>query len=541
MESTLSLQDIIEQVSQEKDIDPRILVEATEQAILMAAKRTFGMERELEARFNRETGAVDLFQYMTVVEDIENSEREINADEAQRYGLEAAIGEELGFQIFYMKADSDQARKQDEEFGELLALQQHRQQFGRIAAQTAKQVIIQRVRDAERERIYQEYSTRKGEIITGIVRRFERGNNIIIDLGKGVEAILPSREQTPRESYRPGDRIVAYLKEVERSARSQQLIFSRNDVGMLVKLFEMEVPEIYEGIVRIVAAAREPGSRAKIAVSSRDHDVDPVGACVGMKGARVQAVVQELRGEKIDIVPWDRDPARFVCNAIAPAEVLRVVIDETNSNMELVVPDDKLSLAIGKRGQNVRLASKLTGWKLEIIGESRFQQIEEASIQELASVVGNNASLAQQLYRAGFRSVGEVVDANPQELLSIDGFENMDALDIQQRALAALETLRQQRLQHVPERLNEITRKERLLLVKGVTDRVAELMTHAGYPSPEDVYNEPDKDRFALKIGLETQAAQRIYEAAKHFIDHEWPAVITPTHSPANADSQVAS
>ena len=204
--------------------------------------------------------------------------------------------------------------------------------FGRIAAQTAKQVIIQRVRDAERDLIFNEFKDRRGEVITGIVRRFERGNNIIVDLGRS-EAILPSREQTPRESYRPGDRIVALLKDIDREARGPQIILSRTDVTLLVKLFEMEVPEIYEGIVRIVAAAREPGARSKIAVSSRDNDVDPVGACVGMKGSRVQAVVQELRGEKIDIVPWDRDPARFVCNAIAPADVARVIIDEANGSM----------------------------------------------------------------------------------------------------------------------------------------------------------------------------------------------------------------
>jgi len=372
-QGALSLQHVIEQVSQEKGIDSKVLVEATEQAILTAAKKTFGPDRELEARFNGETGAVDLFQYMTVVEDVENIEQQISMEDAQEYGLEAEIGEELGFQIFYLPEDREKAREQDKQFGDLLLLEQSRNRFGRIAAQTAKQVIIQRVRDAERERVYTEYKSRQGEIITGVVRRFERGSNIIVDLGRGVEAVLPPREQTPRESYRPGDRIVAFLKDIDREARGPQIILSRTDVGLLVKLFEMEVPEIYEGIVRIVAAAREPGARSKIAVSSRDSDVDPVGACVGMKGSRVQAVVQELRGEKIDIVPWDRDPARFVCNAIAPAEVVRVVIDETNSNMELVVPDPKLSLAIGRRGQNVRLASQLTGWRLDIVSESRFK------------------------------------------------------------------------------------------------------------------------------------------------------------------------
>ena len=264
-QSALSLQHVIEQVSQEKGIDPKILVEATEQAILTAAKKTFGPDRELEARFNNETGAVDLFQYMTVVESVENMEQEISVEDAKDYGLEAEVGEELGFQIFYLPEDREKAREQDKQFGDLLALEQSRNRFGRIAAQTAKQVIIQRVRDAERERVYAEYKNRKGEIITGVVRRFERGSNIIVDLGRGVEAVLPPREQTPRESYRPGDRIVALLKDIDREARGPQIILSRTDVGLLVKLFEMEVPEIYEGIVRIVAAAREPGAASRAA------------------------------------------------------------------------------------------------------------------------------------------------------------------------------------------------------------------------------------------------------------------------------------
>ena len=271
-EATLSLQHIIDQVSREKGIDPKILVETMEQAILTAAKRTFGPNRELEARFNDAIGQVDLFQYMTVVEDVSDPEREISETDAKRYGLEADLGEELGFQIFYLKEDTEKARQQDKEFGDLLKLQQARHGFGRIAAQTAKQVIIQRVRDAERENIFNEYKDRKGEIITGVVRRFERGSNIIVDLGR-TEGILPQKYQTPRETYRPGDRIVAFLVDIDREARGPQIILSRTDVGLLVKLFEMEVPEIYEGIVRIVAAAREPGARSKIAVSSRDPDV----------------------------------------------------------------------------------------------------------------------------------------------------------------------------------------------------------------------------------------------------------------------------
>jgi N utilization substance protein A len=523
-QSALSLQNVIEQVSQEKGIDAKILVEATEQAILTAAKKTFGPDRELEAKFNTETGAVDLFQYMTVVQAVENSEQELSLEEAQTYGLEAEIGEELGFQIFYLPEDRDKAREQDKQFGELLGLDQSRSRFGRIAAQTAKQVIIQRVRDAERERVYNEYKSRQGEIITGVVRRFERGSNIIVDLGRGVEAVLPPREQTPRESYRPGDRIVALLKDIDREARGPQIILSRTDVGILVKLFEMEVPEIYEGIVRIVAAAREPGARSKIAVSSRDSDVDPVGACVGMKGSRVQAVVQELRGEKIDIVPWDRDPARFVCNAIAPAEVVRVVIDEGNANMELVVPDAKLSLAIGRRGQNVRLASQLSGWRLDIVSESRFQQIEEEAMAAL-SRLSTDEELARSLYRMGFRSLDEVVEASEGELASVPGISADDVAKLREDAASAMERLRQESLAAMADRTEAPTEGDKLLLVRGVNPRIADQLERSGYGSTAAIGAEKDTDRLAIKSGLGAAKAQALKAAVVEFVETEWPPV----------------
>jgi N utilization substance protein A len=523
-QSALSLQNVIEQVSQEKGIDAKILVEATEQAILTAAKKTFGPDRELEARFNDETGAVDLFQYMTVVQAVENSEQEISVEEAETHGLEAEIGEELGFQIFYLPEDRDKAREQDKQFGELLSLDQSRSRFGRIAAQTAKQVIIQRVRDAERERVYAEYKNRQGEIITGVVRRFERGSNIIVDLGRGVEAVLPPREQTPRESYRPGDRIVAFLKDIDREARGPQIILSRTDVGLLVKLFEMEVPEIYEGIVRIVASAREPGARSKIAVSSRDSDVDPVGACVGMKGSRVQAVVQELRGEKIDIVPWDRDPARFVCNAIAPAEVVRVVIDEANSNMELVVPDPKLSLAIGRRGQNVRLASQLTGWRLDIVSESRFKQIEEEAMAALSRLSADE-EISRSLYRMGFRSLDEVVEASEGELASVPGISAEDVAQLRDDAGRAMEELRKESLAAMADRTEAPLDRDKLLLVRGVNGRVADQLEQNGYGSVEAIAAEEDTDRLAIKSGLGAAKAQALKAAVAEFVGNEWPPV----------------
>ncbi len=519
--SNVTLSMIIDQVAKDKGIDRKILVEGVEAAILTAAKRAFGPARELEARFNNEVGDVDLFQYMTVVEKVADPEREIAAENLAQYKLEAEMGEELGFQIFYRPEDLKQGDEQDKQYGHILKLSAARKGLGRIAAQAARQVLMQRVRDAERENIFNEYKDRKGELIAGTVRRFERGNNIIVDLGR-TEAILPSREQTPRESYRPGDRIVCYVKEIDREARGPQIILSRTDVGLLVKLFEMEVPEIYEGIVRIVAAAREPGARSKIAVASRDADVDPVGACVGMKGSRVQAVVQELRGEKIDIVPWDKDPARFVCNAIQPAEVSRVIIDESNGAMELVVPDEKLSLAIGRRGQNVRLASQLTGWKLDIISEVKFKQMEEDAITALAHIDGVNDQVSHTMYKLGFRSIEEVVDANAEELAAIPGLGGQEnAARIKASAEEAMEKLRQQRIRDAGGQVEAPTERERLLQVRGVGERTVELLQQAGYNRVEDLYKEADVDRLAIKTGMGLKKARQIKQGAQQYIESE--------------------
>ena len=410
---------VIEQVGKDKGIDKAVLIGTLEQAILTAAKKVFGQERELEATFNTETGQVDLFQICVVAETKGQPGRDIAKPDADAHGLQAEVGDELLFQIFYGDGEQPQAAEQEKKYGAVIDLHDTIKRFGRIAAQTAKQVIIQRIREAERENVFNEYKDRKGELITGIVRRFERGN-IIVDLGR-TEAILPVREQVPRESYRAGDRIVAFVVDIEKNARGPQVVLSRTSKGLLEKLFEQEVPEIYEKIVRIESSAREPGARSKIAVSSRDRDVDPVGACVGMKGSRVQTVVQELRGEKIDIVPYSEDPARFVCNAIAPAEVSRVVIDAESHTMELIVPDDKLSLAIGKKGQNVRLASQLTGWRIDIHSESKVKELEEQSRRSMGEIDGSSEDLASTLFKLGWHSAEEVARANVEELGGVPG------------------------------------------------------------------------------------------------------------------------
>ena len=422
MDEAVNLNTVLDQVCREKNIARAVLIETMEQAVLAAAKRVFE-DREIEPQFDPETGNVNLFQVLYVVGEVENPMREISLEQAKRAGLEAEEGDELLFQIFYLEADRKRAEQQSKDYPEIEALRFNGQGFGRIAAQTAKQVIIQRVREAERENLYDQYKDKKGELMTGIVRRFERGS-ILVEVDNGrAEAILPVREQVPRESLRPGDRIVAYVKDVDKSARGPQIILSRTHRGLVEKLFEHEVPEIYEGIVRIEACAREPGARSKIAVSSRDRDVDPVGACVGMRGSRVQAVVQELRGEKIDIVPFNDDPARFVCNAIQPAQVSRVLIDAERHTMELIVPDDKLSLAIGKKGQNVRLASRLTGWRIDIHSETKIREMEQRSLAEIAAIPGVGEDLAFTLFDMGWRGLRDLAVADADELAQVPGVD----------------------------------------------------------------------------------------------------------------------
>jgi N utilization substance protein A len=536
---------MIEMVAREKGLDRQVLVETIEAAILKAAQAAFGPTREMEARLNEESGTVDLFQYMTVVEEVEDPENQLSVDEAQKAGLEADIGEELGFQVFWHPRDAEAARQQDKEFGDLLDMKQARSSFGRIAAQTAKQVLLQRVRDAERDIIFNEYKDKQGGLIRGIVHRFERGHSIVVDLGK-TEAVLPSREQTPRETYSPGDRIVAYVKNIDRESRGPMIILSRASPNLVEKLFEAEVPEIYEGIVSIVGVAREAGSRSKIAVASRSGDVDPVGACVGIKGSRVQAVVQELRGEKIDIVPYDEDPARYIINAIQPADVNKVIVDEADHRMELVVPDEKLSLAIGRKGQNVRLAAQLTGWKLDIISESKFKQIEEEALGALREIDGVDEELARAFYRLGFRALEEVAEASTEELLVVDGVtSDAQAEALKVAAEAAMERLRVQRIKEASSGTEPLTEREKLRFVEGVGLRTLQLLEEAGYRTVRDVASD-DPDKLAIRAGLGVKKARHVHQGAQHFLEHELPEIsaaraalaekVGPSSSPDDED-----
>jgi N utilization substance protein A len=526
---------VLDQVSKDKGIERDILIQALEEAILAAAKRTFGVERDLLAQFNAEKGAVDLSQTIRVVsnEDLEDTYNEITLTTCDELGIEVEIGDEMVFPIYYLDQDADAAKEQDEEYGDILRLKTYRRGFGRIAAQTAKQVIIQRIRDAERGIVYGEYKDRKGELVTGIVRRFERGN-VIVDLGR-AEAILPVREQCPRESYRAGDRVQAYVREVQEISRGPQIVLSRTASELLIKLFEIEVPEIYEGIVRIESAAREPGARAKIAVSSSDRDVDPVGACVGMKGSRVQNVVQELRGEKIDIVPYSEDPATFVCNALQPAEVSRVLIDEANHGMEIIVPDDQLSLAIGRKGQNVRLASQLAGWKLDIHSESRIQEIKDRAWQSLSKVEGCNEFLIQTLYNHGIRSAAQLLDTDRDYLLQFPGLtdENIDTVmesatkvaeqEAKDEEAARIEADRASKAVDSAKALQELlnlTEEERMKEIRNVGEATFELLSEHGY-SKVEVVADSTIEELSEKLGLNDKKAKQLQYAAKQRIKLE--------------------
>lgn len=531
MDANLNL--VIDQVSKDKGIDRTILLQAIEESILVSAKRAFGAERNLLAVYNEEKGNVDLTQTITVVETIEDTFNEISKQDCEERGIEVEVGDEMVFPIYYLQQDQAAAREQDEEYGDILRLKTYRRGFGRIAAQTAKQVIIQRIRDAERSMVYGEYKDRKGELVTGIVRRFERGN-LIVDLGR-AEAVLPLREQCPRESYRAGDRVQAFVIEVQEHSRGPQIILSRTTPELLRKLFELEVPEIYEGIVRIESAAREPGARAKIAVSSSDRDVDPVGACVGMKGSRVQAVVQELRGEKIDIVPYSEDPATFVCNALQPAEVSRVLIDEANHIMEIIVPDDQLSLAIGRKGQNVRLASQLAGWRLDIHSESRIQEIKDKAWKSLSKVAGCSEFLIQTLYNHGVRSAQQLVEADRDFLMQFPGMTDESLRDLLQSAadIADLEKAEDERLRREAElaeraadagrRLQELLgldEEGRMRRVRGIGDSAYEKLTEAGFGKVELVA-EAEVEDLADKADIPEKKAKQLKYAAMQWVKQE--------------------
>lgn len=508
---TTKLTGVIAAVSRDKNLDRAIIIDALEQAILHAARRDFGIDADLEASYNEEIDEIELFQFRTVVvEDDENNEEtgHIVLSQAKELDPDIEIGDSLGVKI-------DTAR------------------FGRIAAQSAKQIIVQKVRDAERAQIYNEFKDRVGEILSGHVRRIER-NDIVVDLGRS-EAVIPQREQMHGEKFRVKDRVQGYVLEIKRASRGPQIVLSRAHPGFLILLFEQHVTEIYDGIVTIESAARDPGLRSKIAVYSKDSSVDPVGACVGMKGARVQAVVQELNGEKIDIVPWDKDPAKLVCNALAPAVVSKVIVDEERHAMEVIVAEDQLSLAIGKRGQNVKLAAQLTGWRLDIKSEAKLEEQMAGVKSVLASIEGLGDMHAGILVHEGIKTPAELAEISPRVLGRLLNLEMNDAQQIIDRAAekakeldkgAVIDTDDYSAQDAAAEPMNALAaqkddeRRRRIhmfMKLKGVGEATAHALADAGYVTIGDIIAD-SSDEVAQKAGLSLGIARTVQIAADRYL-----------------------
>lgn len=456
----LELLQIADAVAREKAIDRGIVIAAMEDAIAKAARSRYGAETDVHAEIEPKTGDLRLTRHMLVVETVENPSNQITLEGARKHHPAAQVGDTIADPLPPLE-------------------------YGRIAAQSAKQVIVQKVREAERDRQYAEYKDRIGDIVNGIVKRVEYGN-VVVDLGRG-EAIVRRDEMLPREVFRNGDRIRAYIYDVRREPRGPQIFLSRTHPQFTAKLFAQEVPEIYDGIVEVKAVARDPGSRAKIAVISRDSSVDPVGACVGMRGSRVQAVVNELQGEKIDIIPWSPDIATFVVNALAPAEVAKVVLDEDKERIEVVVPDQQLSLAIGRRGQNVRLASQLTGWDIDILTEQEESERRHAEFESRTKIFVEALNLdevvGQLLASEGFGSIEELALVDEKEIAGIEGFDADTARELQERAK---EYLDKQESELDAKRI-ELGVEDAVKDVPGVTTKILVALGENGVKTVEDL------------------------------------------------------
>ncbi|OZB15925.1 MAG: transcription termination/antitermination protein NusA [Hyphomonas sp. 34-62-18] len=475
----LEILQIAKAVAEEKSIDQRIVIEAMQEAIEKAAKAKYGQEHDIRARIDAATGEQTLWRVQTVVadEEFEDEAKQLRLSEAKRIDASLEAGSELKEELPPFD-------------------------FGRVAAQTAKQVITQKVRDAERERQYNEYKDRVGEIVSGIVKRVEYGH-VIVDLGR-AEGIIRRNDGIPRENFQPNDRVRAYLYKVSREVKGPQIFLSRAAPDFMRKLFAQEVPEVYEGVIQIKACARDPGSRAKIGVISNDSSIDPVGACVGMRGARVQAVVGELSGEKIDIIPWSFDAATFIVNALQPAEVSKVVLDEDERRVEVVVADDQFPLAIGRRGQNVRLASQLTGWQIDLITESadseRFQKEFQERTELFMKALDADETLAQLLASEGFESVEEIAYVAPDDFITIEGFDTDVAEELQERAREYLERVAAEN----DAKRRELGVTDEVMALEGMTPSFAVKLGQEGVKTVEDVaglvpdditgYREPGPD-----------------------------------------------
>ncbi|HVI52437.1 MAG TPA: transcription termination factor NusA [Candidatus Sulfotelmatobacter sp.] len=488
---------VADTVAREKNIDRDEVLEAMEQAIQKAGRSKYGHEHDIRAHIDRKTGEILLSRYMEVVEAVENDATQLTLGAAKR-------------------------RKADAEIGDFVIDPLPPIDFGRIGAQTAKQVIVQKVRDAERKRQFEEFKDRSGEIVNGLVKRVEFGN-VVVDLGR-AEALMRRDELIPREAFRTGDRVRAYIFDVREEQRGPQIFLSRTHPQFMAKLFAQEVPEIYDGIIEIKAVARDPGSRAKIAVISRDSSIDPVGACVGMRGSRVQAVVAELQGEKIDIIQWSQDPATFIVNALAPAEVAKVVLDEEANRIEVVVPDDQLSLAIGRRGQNVRLASQLTGWDIDIETEAaeserRVEEFKNRSKMFIDALDVDDV-IAHLLVTEGFSSVEEVAYVPSEDLSDIEGFDESVAEELQQRARTFLE---EQDARNAV-RCRELGVAEELATIEGLTSTFQVKLGENGVKTLDDLADLAGDELIEIlgKDAMTLDQANAVIMAARaHWFDGE--------------------
>jgi transcription termination/antitermination protein NusA len=479
----LELLQIADAVARDKSIDKQVVLAAMEEAMQRAAKAHYGAENEIKVDIDPKTGETHVSRYLHVVELVDNNKIEISLEDAR-------------------------ARNPAAQVGDIIAETLPPVDFNRINAQNAKQVIVQKVRDAERERQYEEYKDRIGEIIHGIVKRSEFGS-VVVDLGR-AEGVVRRDEMIPRESFRTGDRIRAYIYDVRREARGPQIFLSRSHPQFMVRLFAQEVPEIYDGIIEIRAVARDPGSRAKIGVISKDSSIDPVGACVGMRGVRVQAVVQELQGERIDIIPWSQEAATFIVNALAPAEVTKVVLDEDTHRVEVVVPDEQLSLAIGRRGQNVRLASQLTGWQIDILTEAEESERRQKEFAERTKLYMDtldvDETVAQLLASEGFATIEDVAYVPLPELASVEGFDDETAEELQNRALEFIEA----RNKEMDDKRRELGVEDDVIEVPGVAPAMAVALGEAGIKTLEDLagcatddllgYFETGKDKERVRV-----------------------------------------
>ncbi|MCY4380195.1 MAG: transcription termination factor NusA [Proteobacteria bacterium] len=505
----MNLSAVISAVSQDKNLEKSVIIDAMEQAILHVAQRHYGVDSELEVAYNNETQEIDLFQFRTVVQKVEHKDLEMTLEDALKLDESSEMGDSIGVRLDTSK-------------------------FGRIAAQAAKQIIMQKVNEAERKRVYESYKDKQGEILSGYVRRVDR-RSIVVDLGQ-VEAIIPIREQIYGERFRVKDRIQGYVIEVSDLRRGAQIIMSRACNEFLIKLFEQQVTEVYDGIVEIVAVARDPGRRAKMSVTSRDSSVDPVGACVGIKGVRVQAIVNELGGEKIDVIPWENDPAVLVCNALSPAVISKVIVDEENKSMEVVVSEDYLSLAIGRRGQNVRLAAQLTGWRLDIKSEISMEKQIEAIRTVLSTIEGLGSMHATILMNEGVKTMADLAEMPERTLIRLLNLDEDTAKDIIEKAKAKLEELlakeeaakgdlaeevsaspiskKERKKQEIAQKRKE-ERATILSAIESVGEASVQAFAEAGYGAIGDIIAD-SAEEVATKTGLPISVVKSVQKIAEN-------------------------